>query len=105
MDPRTAYEHREQALLLDVREPPEWDAGHIAEAVLIPMGQLGRRQAELPTDRRIICVCRSGRRSQLVTDALVGAGYDAVNLEGGMQAWQAARLPIVTDDGAEGTVA
>jgi len=87
------------AFLLDVREPDEWAAGHATDAVHIPMGQLGARQDELPTDRRIVAVCRSGGRSRRVTQALVGAGYDAVNLDGGMQAWIDVGLEMVSEDG------
>lgn len=93
------------ALLLDVREPDEWDAGHVREATWIPMGQLVERQAELPTDRPLVVACRSGSRSARVTAALLGAGYDATNLAGGLQAWVHAGLPLVTDGGAAGTVA
>ena len=93
------------AVLLDVREPDEWEAGHAPEATWIPMGDVGARHAELPTDRPVVVVCRSGARSARVTDALVGAGHDATNLAGGMQAWNAAGLPVVTDAGTPGRVA
>jgi hydroxyacylglutathione hydrolase len=93
------------AVLLDVREPDEWDAGHAREATWIPMGQLAARQAELPTDRPIVVVCRGGGRSARVAAALLGAGYDATNLAGGLQAWASAGLPLITDDGGTGTVA
>ncbi len=87
------------ALALDVREHDEWQAGHIAGALHVPMGELGARQAEIPTDRLLIAVCRSGNRSAAVTDALLRAGYRAENLAGGMQAWLAAGLPIEPADG------
>jgi rhodanese-related sulfurtransferase len=95
----------EGALLLDVREPDEWGAGHAPAAVHVPMKEVQARQLELPKDRRIVAVCRSGGRSAAVTEALNAWGYDAVNLGGGMHAWEAAGLPIVTDEGAPGTVA
>lgn len=94
----------EGAHLLDVRNPDEWEAGHAAAATLLPLGELSARHTELPTDRRIVVVCRSGGRSAKATEALVGAGYDAVNLAGGMQAWAAVGLPVVTDAGGPGTV-
>jgi DMSO/TMAO reductase YedYZ molybdopterin-dependent catalytic subunit len=84
------------ALLLDVREPGEWQAEHAPDAVLVPMGQLRNRHAELPRDRPIVVICRSGGRSAAVTGALRAAGFDAVNLAGGMCAWAAAGLPVVT---------
>jgi DMSO/TMAO reductase YedYZ molybdopterin-dependent catalytic subunit/rhodanese-related sulfurtransferase len=84
------------ALMLDVREPGEWRAGHVAQAWLLPMGQVARRRADLPGDRRIIVVCRSGGRSAAVAEALRAWGLDAVNLSGGMCAWAAAGLPVLT---------
>jgi DMSO/TMAO reductase YedYZ molybdopterin-dependent catalytic subunit/rhodanese-related sulfurtransferase/glyoxylase-like metal-dependent hydrolase (beta-lactamase superfamily II) len=84
------------ALLLDVREPEEWNSEHAPDAVLIPMALVRERQAQLPRDRRIVVMCRSGGRSAAVTDSLRAWGFDAVNLSGGMCAWAAAGLPVVT---------
>lgn len=92
------------ATLLDVREVDEWQAGHAPEAHFIPLGALAARAAELATDRRIVTICRSGGRSERATRFLRGQGFDAVNLTGGMRAWAAAGLDVVTDDGAPGTV-
>jgi len=83
------------AMLLDVREDFEWDDGHAPHAVHIPMGQLGERLSELPTDRTIVCICQVGSRSAAVADALNRAGWTAVNVGGGMAAWAAAGLDIV----------
>jgi DMSO/TMAO reductase YedYZ molybdopterin-dependent catalytic subunit/glyoxylase-like metal-dependent hydrolase (beta-lactamase superfamily II) len=83
------------ALLLDVREPDEWEAGHAPGASLLPMGQVREHQQELPRDGRIVVVCRSGGRSAAVTESLLAWGFDAVNLAGGMCAWAAAGLPVV----------
>lgn len=85
------------ALLLDVREPEEWQAGHAPEARLMPMGEVSARRHELPNDQRIVVVCRSGGRSAAITDALRAQGYDAVNLAGGMCGWTAAGLAVVTE--------
>ena len=104
MEPVTANARADELVLLDVREPGEWEAGHVAGALHIPMGDLGARQAEIPTDTPIVCVCRSGQRSAMVTGALVRAGYDAENLEGGLLAWVEAKLPLTTPAGAPGTV-
>lgn len=103
MDPVTAN-GRDDLFLLDVREPAEWQAGHVDGATHIPMGQLGARQDELPTERPILCICRSGNRSGTVTGALQRAGYDAENLDGGLLAWVEAKLPLVTEQGDDGTV-
>ena len=84
------------ALLLDVREPGEWQTGHVAQAWLLPMGQVARHRDDLPRDRRIVVVCRSGGRSAAVAEALRAWGFDAVNLSGGMTAWGLAGLPVVT---------
>ena len=93
------------AVLLDVREAGEWQAGHAEGARWIPLGELAGRQSEIPAGRDLVVICRSGARSGRVTEALVGAGHAAVNLAGGMQAWAAAGLPVVTEHGGPGTVA
>jgi rhodanese-related sulfurtransferase len=93
------------AVLLDVRNPDEWQAGHGEGAAWIPMSELAERQEELPTDREIVVVCKVGARSGRVAEALGAAGYQAVNIAGGYEAWEAAGLAIVTDDGQPGVVA
>lgn len=85
---------RGEALLLDVREPGEWRAGHAPGATHIPLGELGQRYTELPRGRRIVAVCRSGSRSALATRSLREAGLQVDNLDGGMKAWQKAGLPL-----------
>lgn len=80
--------------VLDVREANEYNMGHIAGAMLIPLGQLSSQLNKLPKDREIICVCASGSRSSSATRQLIGAGYNAVNLRGGMGSWQRAGFPI-----------
>jgi rhodanese-related sulfurtransferase len=83
------------ALLLDVREPREWNAGHARGATLIPLGQLSQRLAELPRDREIIAIGRSGNRSGAATGLLRRAGFTQVrNMAGGMNAWCRAGLPV-----------
>jgi rhodanese-related sulfurtransferase len=93
------------ALLLDVREPDEWAVGRDPRAVLVPLGQLAARVAELPADRPIVVICRSGRRSDLAAGYLRQRGLDAVNLAGGMQAWHASGLPCEAPAGGPGRVA
>ena len=93
------------ALLIDVREPSEWQAGHVAQALLLPMGQVARHRGDLPQDRRIVVACRSGGRSAAVAEALRTWGFDAVNLSGGMTAWAVAGLPVIsTGPGSAGLV-
>ncbi len=80
--------------VLDVRQPEEFRAGHIAGATLIPLNKLGESLNKLPQDRDILCVCASGSRSSVATRQLNGAGYNAINLSGGMGGWQRAGLPV-----------
>jgi rhodanese-related sulfurtransferase len=105
LDPKTAAASQEELFLLDVREPHEWATGHIEGSTLIPMSQLNGRQDELPADRTILAVCRSGQRSGMVTDALRRAGYQAENLDGGVLAWRSDGLELVTPDGEPGRIA
>ena len=84
----------DEALALDVREAWEWSRGRIAGALHIPLGELAARLHELPQDRRIVAVCRSGSRSAMVAAALRQRGYDVVNLADGMLAWHAHGLPL-----------
>jgi rhodanese-related sulfurtransferase len=87
------------ALLLDVREDNEWESGRAGVAVHVALNEVPDRLDELPKDRQIVCVCRSGARSGRAANFLVEHGYDAVNLEGGMLAWSAESEPLVSDDG------
>ncbi|SEG76387.1 Rhodanese-related sulfurtransferase [Thermomonospora echinospora] len=89
----------QDAYLLDVREQDEWDAGHAPAAVHIPMGQLGDRAGEIPQDREVYVICRSGVRSAQVTVALNNAGWTARNVDGGMQEWAGAGRPMVAESG------
>ncbi len=81
-------------LIVDVREPEEYQAGHIAQSKLIPLGELSRNLNKLPKDKEIICVCASGSRSSAGTKQLVNAGYKAINMNGGMYTWLRAGLPV-----------
>lgn len=81
-------------LLLDVRQPEEFRNEHIKGARLIPLNDLHRRMHELPKNQEIVCVCRSGSRSQTAARQLRAAGYTVINLNGGMIAWTRAGLPV-----------
>jgi rhodanese-related sulfurtransferase len=85
----------EELILLDVRTPPEYaQEGHIAGARLLPLSSLRQRSRELPQDRPIVCVCRSGARSMAACEQLAALGFSNVaNLAGGMLAWRRAGLP------------
>lgn len=80
--------------VLDVRQPDEFRSGHIKGAKLIPLDQLSGRLDELPRDREILCVCRSGARSSVAARQLAGAGFTVMNLRGGMMSWQMAGYPV-----------
>lgn len=79
------------AFVLDVRELSEWQTVHIPGATLIPLGELANRLDELPKDKEIVVVCRSGNRSAQGRDILLNAGFTNVtSMAGGMNQWTAA---------------
>ncbi|OLD11032.1 MAG: hypothetical protein AUJ06_01145 [Chloroflexi bacterium 13_1_40CM_3_70_6] len=90
--PQEVSKRRSEFHLLDVREQDEWDAGHIEGAQHIPLGQLGQRLADVPRDRSVVAVCRSGSRSDRAAKGLRASGYQAENLDGGVTAWSRAGL-------------
>jgi rhodanese-related sulfurtransferase len=73
--------------LLDVRTPPEFEAGHIPGAINIPLEELRERTDELPRDRKIASYCMVGQRGYLATRLLNQRGFNAANLSGGYQLW------------------
>ncbi|MNE77369.1 putative adenylyltransferase/sulfurtransferase MoeZ [compost metagenome] len=95
MYPEITAEELEQQLkqgksinLVDVREPDEWQAGHIKEARSIPLSELQERMSELSQgDKELVLICRSGGRSGKACDFLQSQGYKVVNVAGGMLAW------------------
>jgi rhodanese-related sulfurtransferase len=91
-------------VLLDVRNADEWEAGHAPTAQWVPLRELESVRFQLPMNRRIVCVCRSGSRSARAAEALIGWGFEAANMVGGMQAWAESGFPVVRDDGTPGTV-
>jgi rhodanese-related sulfurtransferase len=93
------------AFLLDVREDDEWEAGHAPDAVHVRLGELGARVGELPRDRELYIICRSGTRSAYAAQALGGVGLNAINVADGMTGWAVAGRPMVSGDGAEPYVA
>ncbi|MFF3860514.1 rhodanese-like domain-containing protein [Streptomyces sp. NPDC002209] len=92
-----------EGFVLDVREDDEWAAGHVQGALHIPMSDFVARFGELTEavedGRRVHVMCRVGGRSAQVTQYLVRQGIDAVNIDGGMQAWDGAGRPMVTETG------
>ncbi len=95
------------AVLLDVREPYEWQAGHAPRAVHLPLSALAAG-AGLPAQaqaRPLVVICRSGNRSRQAAELLVARGAQAVDVIGGMRDWAGAGLPVVDARGGNGTVA
>ncbi|MBI5565808.1 MAG: rhodanese-like domain-containing protein [Chloroflexi bacterium] len=85
------------AFILDVREPEEWNEYHIPGATLISLGELEARVKDVPRDKEVVVVCRSGNRSQAGRDILTNAGFTQVtSMAGGLKDWAAANLPTVT---------
>lgn len=91
-----------EAVLVDVRELLEYKEEHIAEARNLPLSDVTLDNARLPEnrDKKLVIHCKSGRRSMIACEKLVkdGAQYDIWNLEGGIQAWKEAGLPIANSD-------
>jgi len=104
MDPQDAGARLADLHLLDVREPDEWQAGHIAGSQHIPLGQLRERLAEVPKAKTILAVCRHGNRSEAASRGLRTLGYTVENLEGGVTAWTRAGLPLEAEGGGPGRV-
>ncbi|GAC1356486.1 MAG: rhodanese-like domain-containing protein [Herpetosiphon sp.] len=85
----------EELVLLDVRQPDEYAQGHVKGSTLIPLDQLSLRLSDVPRDRPVVAMCRSGSRSSVALALLKRAGYTNVaNLAGGMLAWEQQRLPV-----------
>lgn len=87
------------ALLLDVREVDEFEAGHAPEAKNIPLSEVPDHLDPLDRSRVIVCVCRSGGRSARAGEFLLEQGFQAFNLEGGMLNWSAEDHEIVSESG------
>ena len=100
------HERLDEIQLVDCREPYEWEAGRIASAIHIPLNSLmGGAGADLTQDKPIAVICRSGNRSELATMMLQARGFDAYNVQGGMEAWAAAGYEFTAADGSQGHVA
>ena len=91
-----AYKMYQQSgtFTVDVRTQEEWDEYHAPNTTLIPLDQLQNRLSEVPKDKEILVVCRSGNRSQQGRDILLSAGYNATSMAGGLKEWYAKGYPI-----------
>lgn len=99
-----ATDVKDDAVVLDVREPDEWEAGHIPGALHIPLADVPTHLDSLPEGGELVVVCRSGGRSARATNWLNQNGHEAINLEGGMGAWAAAGREMVSETGEAPTV-
>lgn len=81
-------------LILDVRTPAEFAAGHVPGAVLIPHDQLAARLDEIGRDRWVLVYCRSGRRAEAAEKVLAGAGIEVRQIAGSWQRWEAEGRPV-----------
>ena len=82
------------ALVIDVRQPDEYDEGHVPGARLIPLGEVGQRLDEVPVDGEVLVICRSGGRSLKAAEVMATAGRQPVNVAGGTLAWIDAGHPV-----------
>jgi len=97
---RVAELLREDAIqLVDVREPYEREAGHVAGSRHVPLAELTAAAPTIDASRPVVFVCRVGSRSSMAAWSFARAGYDAHNLEGGMVGWAAGGLPLDPADG------
>ena len=94
-----AHLARDGALLLDVRQDDEWDAGHAPDARHVALADLPDHVESLDARQLIVCVCRSGGRSARATAFLMEHGFNAFNLAGGMTAWAQEGQPLTTESG------
>lgn len=90
---------RDSVELIDVRERYERDAGHIEGSRHVELERLASEAETVPRDRPVVFHCRLGARSAMAARAFRAAGFDAYNLDGGIQAWVEAGLPIAPDGG------
>jgi rhodanese-related sulfurtransferase len=84
------------AVLVDVRERDEFEAAHVDGATLIPLSEFAARVSELPKDKEVVLICAAGVRSARAAEYAEAQGYTVTNLEGGINAWAAAGLPVET---------
>jgi rhodanese-related sulfurtransferase len=99
-------EHLGEVQVVDCREPYEWSAGRIDGSIHIPLnsilaGAIGQLDPSKPT----VVVCRSGNRSELATLMLQARGFEAYNLQDGLEEWAEQGRPLTMPDGSPGTVA
>ena len=104
--PRGTFEHLDEVQLVDCREQYEWDAGRVEGAIHMPLNAImAGAGSDLDTAKPVVVICRTGNRSELATMMFQARGFEAHNLEGGMEAWAREGLPYSAPDGSAGRVA
>lgn len=104
--PRGTFEHLDQVQLVDCREQYEWNAGRVEGAVHLPLNAImAGAGKDLDPGRPVVVICRSGNRSELATMMFQARGFEAYNMEGGIEAWAREGLPYSAPDGSPGSVA
>lgn len=93
------------AYLLDVREDDEWEAGHAPGAQHIPLGSLSQQCDQVPRDRDVYVICRSGARSARATQFLGASGWQVLNVSDGMHGWASVGREMVSESGGTPFVA
>ena len=89
------YEGKNNHVLIDVRTPNEFKSGHVAKAKNIPLNTISKKMKNIPKDKPVVLICRTGNRSGMAARQLAGAGYEnIINLKGGMMRWQAQGHPL-----------
>ena len=100
------HDRMDQIQLVDCREPYEWEAGRVDGAIHLPLNHIMAGAGDdLDRERPVAVICRTGNRSELAATMLQARGFEAYNVEGGMEAWAAAKLPFTAPDGSPGRVA
>ncbi len=88
--------HAQGVAVIDVREPHEYEEGHVPGAVLVPLGEIPDRVDEIPDRQTVYLVCAMGGRSMRAAEHLAGPGRDVVSVAGGTKGGVAAGNPTVT---------
>lgn len=90
--------HAAGATVIDVRNPDEYEAGHVPGARLIPLPEVPERVAEIPLGEPVYLICAVGGRSMRAAEFLTAQGADVTNIAGGTKGWIAAGLPTTAGD-------
>src|SRR5688572_1444999 len=104
MDPASAHEHIHDYQFVDVRKAYEWKAGHVEGSLHITLQELPARIDEIDRSEPVVFVCQIGQRSAIATRFAREHGYDAHNLEGGVERWVQEGLPLADASDAPGAV-